>query len=127
MVKHFIYFILCIFISCQPVIAKADFLPPKIPETSDVLGHIFRKEPGHFESDTPFNRAYIEAAAADSSNKLATNRWGVEIRMKTMPDGTILAVTGGPVEADGHTWWQVRDSEGSVGWCAEEWLELSLP
>ncbi|MFH1927852.1 MAG: SH3 domain-containing protein [Chloroflexota bacterium] len=45
----------------------------------------------------------------------------------TVGDGEILKVLAGPMEADGHKWWQVRDSEDNIGWVAGEWLELSLP
>jgi cytoskeletal protein RodZ len=68
----------------------------------------------------------VKVAASEGLNMRAGAGSNQDL-VKTMPDGTILAVMGGPVEADGHTWWQVRDSEGSVGWCAEDWLELSLP
>lgn len=47
--------------------------------------------------------------------------------VRTMAVGTVVTVVGGPTEADGLTWWQVKDDQGSVGWCVGEWLELSLP
>lgn len=37
--------------------------------------------------------------------------------------GTRMAVLGGPRQADGHTWWQVRLPDGTIGWAAEEWLQ----
>ncbi len=36
-------------------------------------------------------------------------------------DGTELAVTGGPEDADGLTWWKVRTELGE-GWAAEDYL-----
>ncbi len=36
--------------------------------------------------------------------------------------GTAVEVLGGPVEADGYTWWQVRTPLGE-GWCAGQYLE----
>jgi hypothetical protein len=39
------------------------------------------------------------------------------------PEGTILTVLEGPVEADGYTWWQVQDEQGNSGWSAERNLE----
>ncbi|MGQ9926296.1 MAG: SH3 domain-containing protein [Chloroflexaceae bacterium] len=36
--------------------------------------------------------------------------------------GTAVEVLGGPVEADGYTWWQVRSPLGQ-GWCAGQYLE----
>ncbi|MEO1288737.1 MAG: SH3 domain-containing protein, partial [Chloroflexota bacterium] len=35
-----------------------------------------------------------------------------------LPADTLLIITGGPVEADGFTWWQVR-SGNTRGWVAE--------
>lgn len=37
--------------------------------------------------------------------------------------GTLLFVTGGPVEADNRIWWQVSDIEAE-GWCVEDVLRL---
>jgi hypothetical protein len=42
-------------------------------------------------------------------------------------DGTVLAVTDGPEEADGHTWWKVQTADGETGWAAEKWLVLQTP
>ncbi len=36
---------------------------------------------------------------------------------------TAVRVIGGPVEADGYTWWQVR-AANQTGWCAGEFLEM---
>lgn len=36
-----------------------------------------------------------------------------------MPNGTRLAVAGGPQLVDGFTWWQVRTREGNLGWAVE--------
>lgn len=36
-----------------------------------------------------------------------------------MPNGTRLAVAGGPEVVDGFTWWQLRTPEGNLGWAAE--------
>ena len=43
-------------------------------------------------------------------------------RTKTLPEGSVLEVIGGPREANGYTWWQVRDEAGVSGWVADEWL-----
>jgi uncharacterized protein YraI len=39
----------------------------------------------------------------------------------TVPDGTRMTVTGGPVQKDGYTWWKVSGS-GGTGWAAGNWL-----
>ncbi len=40
-----------------------------------------------------------------------------------LPVGSLGNVIGGPVAADGHTWWQVEFDRGVTGWCVEEGLE----
>jgi Bacterial SH3 domain len=46
-------------------------------------------------------------------------------RLKTIPDGAELELTGEEQEADGRTWRAVRDpSDGMTGWVAAEFLEI---
>jgi hypothetical protein len=40
-----------------------------------------------------------------------------------LPNGTRVAIVGGPVEADGFVWWNV-EVEGRRGWCAGEYLKF---
>jgi hypothetical protein len=44
-------------------------------------------------------------------------------RVKTLPDGTIVEVIGGPKDANDFTWWQVRDAAGVTGWVVSKYLE----
>jgi hypothetical protein len=45
-----------------------------------------------------------------------------------LPDGTLLRVIGGPVEADGITWWEVsRQHLPTAGWVSGEYLQLVDP
>jgi len=44
-------------------------------------------------------------------------------RVKTLPDGSVVEVIGGPKEANGYTWWQVRDQAGVTGWVVSRYLE----
>jgi hypothetical protein len=37
-------------------------------------------------------------------------------------DGTMLTVSGGPVEADGYTWIEVIDPKGRLGWIPDRYL-----
>ncbi len=39
-----------------------------------------------------------------------------------LEEGAILRVVGGPETVDGFTWWHL-DYHGSLGWCADKWLE----
>ena len=68
----------------------------------------------------------VKVTASDGLNLRAGPGANKDL-IRTMPVGTVLTVEGGPAQADGHTWWQVKDDQGNVGWCVEEWLEMSLP
>jgi len=39
--------------------------------------------------------------------------------LTNLPDGFVLMVVGGPVEANGFRWWQVETPGGTVGWVVE--------
>lgn len=41
----------------------------------------------------------------------------------TAGNGSRVSIAGGPIEADGHTWWQIEIG-GQRGWCAGEFLQL---
>ena len=43
-------------------------------------------------------------------------------RVKTLPEGSVVEIIGGPKEANGFTWWQVRDQTGVAGWVAAKYL-----
>ncbi len=43
--------------------------------------------------------------------------------IRLVRDGTQLTVVGGPKEADGYTWWQLKTKKGRVGWAVEDYLE----
>ncbi len=43
--------------------------------------------------------------------------------LRVMADETALVIRGGPVEADGHTWYRVSDNRGE-GWAAGEYLRI---
>lgn len=42
----------------------------------------------------------------------------------SLASNTVLEVVGGPEDAGGYTWWQVRKPDGSEGWVAADWLKL---
>ena len=46
-------------------------------------------------------------------------------RLKTAYDGETFTVLDGPEEANGHRWWHLEDAAGTVGWGAENWLQLA--
>jgi hypothetical protein len=44
-------------------------------------------------------------------------------RVRVVKDGVKLTVIGGPQEADGFTWWQLKAPNGQVGWAVEDYLK----
>jgi len=45
--------------------------------------------------------------------------------IRTMPNGSAGEVIAGPVNANGYTWWKISYDDGTTGWSAEPWLEMS--
>ena len=43
--------------------------------------------------------------------------------LKTLIESSVVTVIGEPTEAEGRTWYQVRDEAGSEGWAAAEFLK----
>jgi uncharacterized protein YgiM (DUF1202 family) len=43
-------------------------------------------------------------------------------KIGALRDGTMLTVSGEPVEADGYVWIQVIDPRGRLGWVPERYL-----
>ena len=41
----------------------------------------------------------------------------------SLRDGAIAELLDGPKEANGYTWWQVRNAAGVTGWAAGDWLK----
>ena len=41
----------------------------------------------------------------------------------SLREGAIVEILDGPKEANGYTWWQVRNEAGTVGWAAGDWLK----
>lgn len=42
--------------------------------------------------------------------------------VKMLTEDSVVEVVGGPQEAGGFTWWQVRDQVGTSGWAASQFL-----
>lgn len=87
---------------------------------------------------TPTSSTQIETAASltigSQAKVVGTGGSGLNVRssagtgnarIKTLPDGTVVEVIGGPKEADGFTWWQIRDQAGVTGWVASKFLSPS--
>jgi hypothetical protein len=48
-------------------------------------------------------------------------------RLKSMPEGAVLEIIGTDTSADGLTWRNVRDSSGTSGWMAGQFLTRVQP
>ena len=46
--------------------------------------------------------------------------------IETLQDGIVLRVVEGPQSGDGFAWWRL-EQDGTIGWCASEWLEPVAP
>jgi hypothetical protein len=47
-------------------------------------------------------------------------------KIRSLPEGSVHEVIGGPQEADGLVWWQLKDpSDGVTGWGAQNYLKVA--
>ncbi|MFN3705789.1 MAG: hypothetical protein ACK4WM_07335 [Thermoflexales bacterium] len=47
-------------------------------------------------------------------------------RIRSLPEGSVYEIVGGPEQADGFTWWQLRDpSDGAIGWGVQNYMQLT--
>lgn len=60
-----------------------------------------------------------------------TDGYGIRLRfgpgadfatIRIVMDGEVLQVVSGPERAEGLVWWRVQDSQGNIGWSAEQYL-----
>lgn len=42
--------------------------------------------------------------------------------LETIAEGTVFELIGGPSEADGYSWWQIRLDNGTEGWVAQDFI-----
>ena len=101
-----------------PVMVQGTPVPPLSTPTpvpavpAEIAIGIYVKVSGTEGSDLSFR--------ADSGTNYA--------RLKVVAEGSVLKVLDGPVEADGHVWWQLQDvSDGMVGWAVADYLEPTVP
>jgi hypothetical protein len=47
--------------------------------------------------------------------------------IRTLGDGEVLEVTGGPQTGNNLTWWKVKDVNGVEGWAAQDYLKPTAP
>jgi len=73
----------------------------------------------------------VTFAIGDKAVVSGTDQAGLRMRagagtghaqVKLLPENSVLEIIGGPKEANGYTWWQVRDQTGTTGWVAGDFL-----
>ncbi|MFL5759149.1 MAG: DUF4352 domain-containing protein [Thermomicrobiales bacterium] len=105
-----------------------------------ILPNLAGNDPRYFTWDgsAPSNEAqpkvtHVPLTDLAVGDRVVTNDQGVNLRksastdaavVATYPQGTVLTVTGGSKEADGHTWYPVKNPDtGDKGWVASEFLD----
>ncbi len=103
--------------------------------TPDALAEIEPSPtPAELVNETPEpeeqgNNLYIEG---DTVEVFGTEGSGLRMRMgagtgydriKTLDDGAVLEIVGGPKEGDGYVWYQVRDQTGTTGWVVDSYIQ----
>lgn len=43
--------------------------------------------------------------------------------IRTLSDGEVLEVTGGPTDASDLRWWKLKDQNGTEGWAVQDYLQ----
>ena len=81
---------------------------------------------------TPAPRTTEGIAIGNTVKVVKTGNVGLHMRsgpgraygiIKTLPEGTLLVVVGGPRADGGFDWWELRDEAGTIGWAAADYLE----
>ncbi|MHB0857634.1 MAG: SH3 domain-containing protein [Anaerolineae bacterium] len=109
-------------------------LPPlEATATREILPlSTFTPTPGAVSTPTGGVVETTSGMAVGSQAKVNSGGQGLNMRMeagtnqsriKTLPEGSTVEIIGGPKDADGLTWWQVRDSTGTTGWVASKFLQ----
>ncbi len=82
---------------------------------------------------TPTAEATVQTGLAIGSKAKVTGTGGSGLnvragagtghaRVKTLADGTVVEIIGGPKDANSYTWWQVKDESGTTGWVVSKFL-----
>jgi hypothetical protein len=104
------------------------------------LPNVTDDDPRYFSwtGSAPSNEAqpavtHVPLTDVQVGDEVVTNDQGINLRksastdaeiVETYPQGTVLTVTGGAKEADGHTWYPVKNPDtGDKGWIASEFID----
>jgi len=70
---------------------------------------------------------YVRVASTDGAGLRMRSGPGLGYSaIETLQDGVVLRVVEGPQSGDGFAWWRLEQN-GTIGWCASEWLEPVAP
>ena len=70
---------------------------------------------------------YVRVASTDGTGLRMRSGPGLGYStIETLQDGIVLRVVEGPQSGDGFAWWRLEQN-GTIGWCASEWLEPVAP
>jgi len=84
-----------------PTLAPTMTPTPNIPDTIAVGGFVAVVQGVNFRQDANTNAQII----------------------RTLGDGEILEVTGGPTSVANFTWWKLKDPNGVEGWAVQDYLK----
>lgn len=82
--------------------------------------------PGSASASPALPRVRVVNTGGEGAN-LRDQPSGSANRVKNLPDGTILEVTGNDQAAEGKRWRPLRDSAGASGWIVTDYLEPVPP
>jgi hypothetical protein len=100
--------------STRPVIAAPTMAPTSAPTATVV--------PTPVPSGLSVGAKAKVVGTAGSGLNIRSAAGTGHARVKTLREGSVVEIIGGPTDADGLTWWQVRDESGVSGWGASKYL-----
>jgi hypothetical protein len=107
-------FTLWVFLSKQGDTWKVDSTQPATPDAISAAGAPWPLEKGA--------KVVVVAGAGPPCINVRPSPGIKEAAVDCIADGTVLVLADGPVEADGHQWWQPQDRGG---WVAGDWLRYA--
>ena len=102
-------FTLWVFLSKQGDAWQVDGTQPVSPDTANIPGAPWPLEKG----------AKVVVAGTGNCLNVRSAPGTKEAAVDCLADGTVITLAEGPVQADGHDWWQPQDRSG---WVAGDWL-----
>jgi hypothetical protein len=99
------------------LIPRPTATPPAVPTDTPEAAATAETPAAAPPSDTIGIGGYVRIAAPAGLSFRETPSTGGAL-IQVLDSGSVLEVVGGPQEADGYTWWQLRRDDGKDGWSA---------